>query len=65
MAAVHVLKRPVAVYRLAAGSRPTHILTYAEHLDGVAVHVLWSGAHYDLLLPAPPAPPPAQQRSRL
>jgi|APGre2960657404_1045060.scaffolds.fasta_scaffold138567_1 OTU domain-containing protein 6 len=64
MAAVHVLKRPIAVYRLAAGGRPAHILTYFEEALGAvaAVHVLWSGAHYDLLLPAPPA---QQQRSRL
>jgi OTU domain-containing protein 6 len=53
--ASHVTRRPITVYRLVGGSAEP-IVTYGEQLlaSGVPpVHLLWSGAHYDLLLPAP------------
>ncbi|KAG2430792.1 hypothetical protein HYH02_013631 [Chlamydomonas schloesseri] len=52
--AMHVLGRPITVYHLTdRGLEP--IVTYGEQLlDGGAapIHLLWSGAHYDLLVPA-------------
>ncbi|PNW88849.1 hypothetical protein CHLRE_01g047450v5 [Chlamydomonas reinhardtii] len=54
--AMHVLGRPITVYHVSdRGLEP--IVTYGEQLlaaPGAAapVHLLWSGAHYDLLVPA-------------
>lgn len=53
--ASHVLARPITVFRpLDGGLEP--IVTYNEGLAGgkaPALNVLWSGAHYDSLLPMP------------
>ncbi|KAI8475999.1 MAG: hypothetical protein J3K34DRAFT_402622 [Monoraphidium minutum] len=50
--AVKVLRRPIAVYSPEPGG-PQHIITYGEEFaKEPAMHVLWSGAHYDLLIPA-------------
>jgi OTU domain-containing protein 6 len=48
--ASQVTQRPICVWQ------PTwrgmhHIITYGEELAAVPLHVLWSGAHYDSLLP--------------
>lgn len=55
MQAINIIKRPITVYRTTAG-RAEAIVTYGEELSAggtvPAVHLLWSGAHYDLLLPA-------------
>jgi OTU domain-containing protein 6 len=50
--ASRVLQRPICVYQAAWGG-PQYILTYGEDYEKSAVpmHLLWSGAHYDLLLP--------------
>lgn len=52
--ASRVLQRPIAVYQAAWGG-PQYILTYGEEFEIAAapMHLLWSGAHYDLLLPQP------------
>ena len=51
--AVHVVQRPITVYHLQGGGLKP-IVTYGEDLLGSAppIPLLWSGAHYDLLLPA-------------
>ena len=50
--AVHVVQRPISVYHLTgAGLEP--IVTYGEQLLSAGVRpisLLWSGAHYDLLV---------------
>eukprot|EP00878_Enallax_costatus_P019177 GHUV01020223.1.p1 GENE.GHUV01020223.1~~GHUV01020223.1.p1 ORF type:complete len:187 (+),score=4.87 GHUV01020223.1:195-755(+) len=50
--ASRVLKRPICVYE-ATWSGPQFLLTYGEDLVKTAapMHLLWSGAHYDLLVP--------------
>uniref|UniRef100_A0A383VKG3 Ubiquitin thioesterase OTU n=1 Tax=Tetradesmus obliquus TaxID=3088 RepID=A0A383VKG3_TETOB len=52
--ASRVLQRPIAVYQAAWGG-PQYILTYGEEFEIAAapMHLLWSGSHYDLLLPQP------------
>ena len=52
--ASRVLQRPICVYQTAWGG-PQYILTYGEDLckSAAPIHLLWSGAHYDLLLPQP------------
>jgi OTU domain-containing protein 6 len=52
--ASRVLQRPICVYQAAWGG-PQYILTYGEEYQKSAapMHLLWSGAHYDLLLPQP------------
>ncbi|KAG2493949.1 hypothetical protein HYH03_007879 [Edaphochlamys debaryana] len=56
--AVHVIRRPITVYHV-TGSGVEPIVTYGDQLLGSvpAISLLWSGAHYDLLLPAGPAGP--------
>ncbi|GIM06424.1 hypothetical protein Vretimale_10733, partial [Volvox reticuliferus] len=50
--AVHVVQRPITVYHAEDGQLAP-IVTYGEHLLGAAqpISLLWSGAHYDLLVP--------------
>ncbi len=50
--ASHVLQRPISVYQSGWGG-PQYILTYGEEYAQAAdpLHLLWSGSHYDLLLP--------------
>eukprot|EP00882_Tetradesmus_deserticola_P005057 GHRQ01005328.1.p1 GENE.GHRQ01005328.1~~GHRQ01005328.1.p1 ORF type:complete len:264 (+),score=91.74 GHRQ01005328.1:81-872(+) len=52
--ASRVLQRPIRVYQSGWGG-PQYILTYGEDLEqsAAAMHLLWSGAHYDLLVPQP------------
>jgi OTU domain-containing protein 6 len=51
--ASRVLQRPICVYQAAWGG-PQFILTYGEEFEKSAapMHLLWSGAHYDLLVPS-------------
>lgn len=50
--AVQVLQRPIAVYS-PAPQGPQHIITYGTELKKeTPMHVLWSGNHYDLLIPS-------------
>ncbi|KAG2425396.1 hypothetical protein HXX76_013810 [Chlamydomonas incerta] len=53
--AMHVLGRPITVYHVADGGLEP-IVTYGEQLlqpgGPSPIHLLWSGAHYDLLVPA-------------
>lgn len=49
--AVKVLKRPIAVYQPTMTGQPQHIITYGNEYDEAPMHVLWSGAHYDLMIP--------------
>jgi hypothetical protein len=56
---VYVIQRPITVYRLVGGygrggPNVEPIVTYGEPLLAAGVppvHLLWSGAHYDALLP--------------
>lgn len=52
--ASRVLQRPISVYQ-ATWTGPQYILMYGEEYGKTAkpMHLLWSGAHYDLLLPQP------------
>ncbi|GLI60484.1 hypothetical protein VaNZ11_002643 [Volvox africanus] len=49
--AVHVVQRPIMVYHVEDGQLAP-IVTYGDHLLGSAqpISLLWSGAHYDLLV---------------
>lgn len=49
--ASHVLQRPITVYHM-QGAAPEPIVTYGDHMlpRTPAIHLLWSGAHYDLLV---------------
>lgn len=38
------------MHRLQRGSAEP-IITYGEELGSVHIHLLWSGMHYDLLIP--------------
>jgi len=63
--AVNIIKRPITVYRLSGGSVEP-VVTYGEELaaGGLApISVLWSGAHYDLLLPTTPPSSPSSSSS--
>jgi OTU domain-containing protein 6 len=53
--ATHVLSRPIGVWSPGPGG-PSHIITYGEEEfpSEPPLHVLWSGAHYDLLIPVAP-----------
>jgi OTU domain-containing protein 6 len=51
--AANVLQRPICVYQPRFGAAPQHIITYGEDKAATPIHLLWSGAHYDLLLPQP------------
>lgn len=55
--AVNVLKRPIHVYQPTFHG-PEHIITYGEERKADPIHLLWSGNHYDLLIPQ-------EQRSKL
>ncbi|EFJ50382.1 hypothetical protein VOLCADRAFT_88936 [Volvox carteri f. nagariensis] len=50
--AVHVVQRPITVYHMQGGEL-TPIVTYGDYLLGAVqpISLLWSGAHYDLLVP--------------
>ncbi|GIL55524.1 hypothetical protein Vafri_11091 [Volvox africanus] len=50
--AVHVVQRPITVYHVEDGQLAP-IVTYGDQLLGSAqpISLLWSGAHYDLLVP--------------
>jgi len=50
--AVNVIRHPLTVYRTVSGSVEP-IVTYGGDLPGKVIHLLWSGAHYDLLLVSP------------
>ncbi len=50
---VNLVKRPITVFRLTLAGRSVEpIVTYGEELKGTPVNLLWSGAHYDVLVPA-------------
>ncbi|GBF95281.1 hypothetical protein Rsub_08312 [Raphidocelis subcapitata] len=52
--AIHVLGRPIGVWSPGPGG-PSHIITYGEEsFTEPPLHVLWSGSHYDLLIPVAP-----------
>jgi hypothetical protein len=48
--AANVLDRPIRVYQQ-TWTGPNHIITYGEDKKAAPVYVLWSGNHYDLLIP--------------
>lgn len=48
--AANVLDRPICVYQ-PTWTGPRHIITYGEGKKANPIHVLWSGNHYDLLVP--------------
>ena len=48
--AANVVQRPINVYRLLRTSCQV-VATYGDRYTDKAIDVLWSGAHYDLLLP--------------
>lgn len=49
--AANVIQRPIRVYENRFFGGPKHIITYGEDFKAKPVHLLWSGNHYDLLLP--------------
>ncbi|PNH04732.1 hypothetical protein TSOC_009037 [Tetrabaena socialis] len=55
--AVHIVGRPITVFHIQGGVLAP-IVTYGEQLltgaGVVSISLLWSGAHYDLLLPSGP-----------
>lgn len=62
--AANVVQRPIHVWQAAWGGGMRHIITYGEdYQPWTSVHVLWSGAHYDALLPK--AAPQQQPTSKL
>ncbi|GLC43468.1 hypothetical protein PLESTB_001560400 [Pleodorina starrii] len=53
--AVHVVQRPITVYHVQDGELAP-IVTYGDHMLGAVqpINLLWSGSHYDLLVPEGP-----------
>lgn len=50
--AVHVVQRPITAYHMDDGELAP-IVTYGDHLlsSFPPISLLWSGSHYDLLVP--------------
>lgn len=55
--AANIVRRPITVYQLTAmGLQP--IVTYGDKFSGTTINLLWSGAHYDLLVQQKQKGPP-------